>query len=205
MFSHIVRKTILQIHLWRKRNNWSCLGRGIFFLRRNPIIASHKAQNLNSGTAQKLNPFVANDYFAKLRRTIEELWVMNKPECVYNADKKGCSLCLHKQHQLYPWIKEILTGNITSTPLPYYPQGADNMASCKLLGKLLHFHTQQDFVNFFFVFLFLFFFVYADKWGQSKSLKHWLSACHCHRWQLESTSEFFRTAPLSSSLPHRVA
>ena len=37
-----------------------------FFLRRNPVIASHKAQNLNTGRAQKLNHFIVKDYFAKL-------------------------------------------------------------------------------------------------------------------------------------------
>ena len=45
-----------------KRNGWSCLDS---FLRRNPMIASHKAQNLNPGRAQKLNHFL-KDYFAKL-------------------------------------------------------------------------------------------------------------------------------------------
>jgi hypothetical protein len=36
------------------------------FLRRNPMIASRKAQNLNPGRAQHLNSFIVNDYFAKL-------------------------------------------------------------------------------------------------------------------------------------------
>jgi len=31
---------------------------GFFFWRRNPMIAPHKAQNLNRGTAQKMNRFV---------------------------------------------------------------------------------------------------------------------------------------------------
>jgi hypothetical protein len=35
------------------------------FFRRNPKIASCKAQNINPGRAQKLNRFIANDYFAK--------------------------------------------------------------------------------------------------------------------------------------------
>jgi hypothetical protein len=41
-------------------------GRAWFFLRRKPMIASHKAQNLNPGRAQKLNRFIVKDYLAKL-------------------------------------------------------------------------------------------------------------------------------------------
>jgi hypothetical protein len=29
--------------------------------------------------------------------TMEEMGVMNKPECFYNVKEKGCRLCLHKQ------------------------------------------------------------------------------------------------------------
>jgi hypothetical protein len=48
---------------------------------------------------------------------------MNKPKGIYNVDESGYSLCLHKQNQLYTWLKEMFTGNITSNPWPYYPQG----------------------------------------------------------------------------------
>jgi hypothetical protein len=41
-----------------------------FFLRRNPMIESRKAQ--------KLNRFIVNDYFAKLKITVEELGIMNE-------------------------------------------------------------------------------------------------------------------------------
>jgi hypothetical protein len=58
------------------------------FLRLNPIIASFKAQNLNHGTDQKLNRFIVNDYFEKLKITMEEIGIMNKPECIYNVDGK---------------------------------------------------------------------------------------------------------------------
>jgi len=54
---------------------------------------------------------------------MEELGEKNKPECIYNVDEKLCSFCLQKQHQLYIWLKEMLNGNITSTPWPYYPEG----------------------------------------------------------------------------------
>jgi len=53
---------------------------------------------------------------------MEELGVMNKPECIYNVDEKGCNLWLQRQHKLYTWFQEMLTGNNTSTPWPYYPQ-----------------------------------------------------------------------------------
>jgi hypothetical protein len=46
------------------------------------MIASRKAQNLNLGITQKLNHFIVNDHFAKLKTTMEELGVMNKPECI---------------------------------------------------------------------------------------------------------------------------
>jgi hypothetical protein len=93
------------------------------FVRRDPMTASRKAQNLNPGRAQKLNRYIVNGYFAKRSITMEEPGVMNKPECIYNVNEKGCSLCLHKQHQLYTWLKEMLNGNITRTSWPYYPQG----------------------------------------------------------------------------------
>jgi len=48
------------------------------FLRRNPMIESRKAQNLNIGRVQKLNRLIVNDYYAKLKKTVEELRVMNK-------------------------------------------------------------------------------------------------------------------------------
>jgi hypothetical protein len=48
------------------------------FLHHNPMTTSQKVQNLNSRRTQKLNPFIANDYFAKLKTTVEELRVMNK-------------------------------------------------------------------------------------------------------------------------------
>jgi len=36
------------------------------FLRRHPVIASRKAQNLNPAKALKWNHFIVNDYCAKL-------------------------------------------------------------------------------------------------------------------------------------------
>jgi hypothetical protein len=93
------------------------------FFCRNLMTAARKAQYLNPGRAQQLTRFIVNDYFAKLKITMEELGIMNKTECIYNVDEKGCSVCLHKQHHLYTWLKEMLTGNVTSIPWPYYPHG----------------------------------------------------------------------------------
>ena len=66
------------------------------FLHHYPMIASCKAQNLKPGIAHNLNRFIVNDFFAKLKMTMEELGVMNKPEHMYIVDEKGCRLCLHK-------------------------------------------------------------------------------------------------------------
>ena len=48
-----------------KDNGMACRA-WVFFLRRNPLIASHKARNLNPGRDQKLNRFIVKDCFAKL-------------------------------------------------------------------------------------------------------------------------------------------
>ena len=89
-------KTIFQIHLCRKQKWLVVLGYRVF-LCCNPITALRKAQNLNPGRAQKLNCFTVSDYFGKLKITMEELGIMNKPECIYNVNEKGYILCLHKQ------------------------------------------------------------------------------------------------------------
>jgi hypothetical protein len=122
----------------------------------NPITASCKTKNLNHGRAQKLNRFIVNDNSETLSITMDELRVINKPECIYNVNEKGCSLCLHKQHQGYTWLKEMLTGKLPALLGHITLRGADIKNSCKLLGKLLHLHTQRDFTN-------ELFFVYAYK------------------------------------------
>lgn len=71
------------------------------FLARHPEIAKRKSQSMNPGRASKLNPVVVGDYFKKLETVIETLGVMQKPECMYNVDEKGCRLCLHKEPQVY--------------------------------------------------------------------------------------------------------
>ncbi|KAB0804529.1 hypothetical protein PPYR_01499, partial [Photinus pyralis] len=37
------------------------------------------------------------DYFEKLDNTLDELCFKNKPERIYNMDKKGCRLTVHHQ------------------------------------------------------------------------------------------------------------
>lgn len=67
------------------------------FLIRHPDVARRKAQILNPARAIKLNSFIVNDYFKKLREVMIELDIMDKPQCIYNIDEKGCRLTLHHQ------------------------------------------------------------------------------------------------------------
>ena len=71
------------------------------FFRRNPMTASRKAQYLNPGRAQKLSRFIVNEYFAKLKKTMEELGAMSEPECIYDVDKKKDVDCAFTNSLLY--------------------------------------------------------------------------------------------------------
>jgi hypothetical protein len=73
---------------------------------------------------------------------MEKLGTMNKPESIHNVDKKGCSLCLHKPHQMHTWLKEMLAGNITIL-----------LSVAKRLENLLHLQSQWDFINDLFLFM----------------------------------------------------
>lgn len=66
------------------------------FLKRNPNIANRKSQNLNEARAQKLNRFIVNDYFEKLKAVMQDNSLMQRPDKIYNLDEKGIRLCLHK-------------------------------------------------------------------------------------------------------------
>ena len=96
MCLHTVRKNIIPNPFAKEKG---LAGRAWVegFLRRNLMIASCKAQKLNPGRAQKLNLFVVNECFAKLKITMKELGVINKPECIYNINERGRRLYLHKQ------------------------------------------------------------------------------------------------------------
>lgn len=49
--------------------------------------------------AQKLNRVVVRDYFNKLKETLTQHDVIDKPERIFNVDEKGCQLSLHHQPQ----------------------------------------------------------------------------------------------------------
>jgi hypothetical protein len=50
------------------------------FTRPNPTIASRKAQNLTTGIAQMLKRFIDFGHFSKLKKTLEEAGLIDKPE-----------------------------------------------------------------------------------------------------------------------------
>ncbi|VEN46250.1 unnamed protein product [Callosobruchus maculatus] len=70
------------------------------FLKRHRNISKRKAQHLNPARAQKLNKTVVSDYFAKLKKILEDNDIMNKPERIFNIDEKGCQLTLHKSPEV---------------------------------------------------------------------------------------------------------
>lgn len=70
------------------------------FLKRHPDISRRKAQHMNAARAAKLNRFIVKDYFEKLRDVMIESAVIDKPQCIFNMDEKGCRLNLHKQQMV---------------------------------------------------------------------------------------------------------
>ncbi|CAH1974188.1 unnamed protein product [Acanthoscelides obtectus] len=52
---------------------------------------------MNPARAQKVNRFIVNDHFSKLKEILLELDIMDKPERIFNVDEKGCTLNLHHQ------------------------------------------------------------------------------------------------------------
>ncbi|XP_050505987.1 uncharacterized protein LOC126884181 [Diabrotica virgifera virgifera] len=71
------------------------------FLCRHPEVARRKAQQMNMARAQKMNKTIVDDYFHKLRDTIEKLNLFDKPGSIYNIDEKGCRLTIHKQQIVF--------------------------------------------------------------------------------------------------------
>lgn len=67
------------------------------FLKRNPEVAKRKAQRLNYARAQKLNKFIVDDHFQKLKAIFDEHNLFNCPEKIFNVDEKGCRLHFHKE------------------------------------------------------------------------------------------------------------
>lgn len=70
------------------------------FLKRNPNLSKRKAQHMNPARAQKLNKFIVNDYFGKIREVFEELDIHANPQNLFNMDEKGCRLTIHHQQQV---------------------------------------------------------------------------------------------------------
>lgn len=62
------------------------------FFARHPDVARRKAQQMNPARAQKMNRFIVNDYFTKLKAVITRLELFDKPGDIYNMDEKGCRL-----------------------------------------------------------------------------------------------------------------
>lgn len=60
---------VLFIHFCYNYSLFKYLGRSWYrnFMRRNPNLRKRKAQNMNMARAQKLNRFIVNDYFEKLK------------------------------------------------------------------------------------------------------------------------------------------
>lgn len=67
------------------------------FLQRHPEVRARKAQHMNPGRAMKLNKFIVDDHFSKLRNVLMEKDFMTKTERIYNIDEKGCRLTVHHQ------------------------------------------------------------------------------------------------------------
>ena len=71
------------------------------FLGRNTEVAKRKSERMNPARAMKLNKFIVNDYFTKLRKVLVEMNLMTFPERIFNMDEKGCRLHLHKDPAVY--------------------------------------------------------------------------------------------------------
>jgi hypothetical protein len=65
------------------------------FMKRHPRLSERKPVHLNEARAQKLNKFIVDDYFTKLKTTMESIGVMHRPEKIFNMDEKGIRLCQH--------------------------------------------------------------------------------------------------------------
>ncbi|XP_022910060.2 tigger transposable element-derived protein 1-like [Onthophagus taurus] len=90
-----------RINLKKKKNN-QILGKDWFsaFQKRHPRLSKRRAQCMNPARTQKLNRFIVNDYFRKLRFTLEKNKMLHTPERIFNMDEKGCRLTLHHQQSV---------------------------------------------------------------------------------------------------------
>nr|XP_023026974.1 uncharacterized protein LOC111514962 [Leptinotarsa decemlineata] len=71
------------------------------FLGRHPEVVKRKSQFMNPARSAKLNKFIVNDYFEKLREVMLKLDILQSPQRIFNIDEKGCRLNIHKLQQVY--------------------------------------------------------------------------------------------------------
>ncbi|CAH1999453.1 unnamed protein product [Acanthoscelides obtectus] len=65
------------------------------FLKRHPNISQRRAQQL-----QKLNRYIADDYFTKLGSLLDRKGLKHRPEKLHNMDEKGCRLTLQNKQRV---------------------------------------------------------------------------------------------------------
>ncbi|KAI4454869.1 potassium channel subfamily k [Holotrichia oblita] len=65
---------------------------------------------MNSARAQKLNKFIAEDHFSKLKQVFRDNDIFGKPVRLFNLDEKGCGLNLHKDPKVLR-VQEFTIGN----------------------------------------------------------------------------------------------
>lgn len=70
------------------------------FMKRHPEISVRKAQFMNPARAQKLNKFIVDDHFEKLKDIYDKFDLNDHPERIYNMDEKGCRLTIHHQQSV---------------------------------------------------------------------------------------------------------
>ncbi|CAB3233470.1 unnamed protein product [Arctia plantaginis] len=70
------------------------------FMKRHHEISVRKAQFMNPARAQKLNKFIVDDHFKKLRDIYNKFDLYDHPEKIYNMDEKGCRLTIHHQQSV---------------------------------------------------------------------------------------------------------
>uniref|UniRef100_A0A2A4JD70 HTH CENPB-type domain-containing protein n=1 Tax=Heliothis virescens TaxID=7102 RepID=A0A2A4JD70_HELVI len=99
----LVYKYCEQKNIKHNFNNMNkCAGKDWFkaFMKRNPEISIRKAQFMNPARAQKLNKFIVDDHFQKLRDIYDTRDLHDHPERIYNMDEKGCRLTIHHQQSV---------------------------------------------------------------------------------------------------------
>lgn len=66
------------------------------FVKRHPEVSVRTPESLSYGRLMRFNKVTVSTYFDLLRKTLEELNLVNKPELIYNMDETGLQLCYGK-------------------------------------------------------------------------------------------------------------